>query len=470
MIYFASAEQLNDPMEGLRDIFWCGDKIVWTNLFKNYVYCLHRTYLNVKIFGDDFKLSPEFIPVWGRWDQPETPEIDKLFNVGWDRISQDTGLNGMIDNIVKAKRKARVNEILFYLSSFHVKALAMIQNIHVEQGLAPKEERNQFDSLYKPMVLSDSQFFELLPQLEKEYDNFSEVTSSITNGMSGDLYLAHKYFRRNTTTKNLEQNRQLLIFDFPRFYLDQIQRILWPRWYAACFTKNYQNSSLWGNYGDEHRGVCLIFEDEETGVLSLNQVTGWSFSRSDTEEKTREHWNFAPMTFHDVSYAGQVGEVDFFQSIGRLPLPILMKLWYTDKDGNISECASQAMKNEADEEHWQKKYWDNFIRDITVKTRDWEYERESRLILYGLLDDELEEHRRKLTYDFNSLKGIIFGIRTLDEHKVKIIEIIEKKCRDEGRTEFKFFQAYYSPKDGDIRRREIKLSFSGINDSSDDVS
>ena len=27
-IYFANPEQLNDPMEGLRDIFWRGDKIV----------------------------------------------------------------------------------------------------------------------------------------------------------------------------------------------------------------------------------------------------------------------------------------------------------------------------------------------------------------------------------------------------------------------------------------------------------
>ena len=37
-IYFASPEELNDPMEGLRDIVWDGDKIVWTNFFKHYVF------------------------------------------------------------------------------------------------------------------------------------------------------------------------------------------------------------------------------------------------------------------------------------------------------------------------------------------------------------------------------------------------------------------------------------------------
>ena len=36
-IYFASPDELNDPMEGFRDIVWSGDKIVWTNFFKHYV-------------------------------------------------------------------------------------------------------------------------------------------------------------------------------------------------------------------------------------------------------------------------------------------------------------------------------------------------------------------------------------------------------------------------------------------------
>ena len=39
-IYFASPDQLNDPMEGLRDIVWRGDRIVWTNFLKHYIYCL----------------------------------------------------------------------------------------------------------------------------------------------------------------------------------------------------------------------------------------------------------------------------------------------------------------------------------------------------------------------------------------------------------------------------------------------
>ncbi len=35
-IYFSSASEQNDPMEGYRDIVWKGDSIAWRNLFRHY--------------------------------------------------------------------------------------------------------------------------------------------------------------------------------------------------------------------------------------------------------------------------------------------------------------------------------------------------------------------------------------------------------------------------------------------------
>ena len=51
------------------------------------------------------------------------------------------------------------------------------------------------------------------------------------------------------------------------------------------------------------------------------------------------------------------------------------------------------------------------------------------MILYSLIGDMSEPRYRKLTYAFSSLKGIIFGIRTPETDKLKIIETIHKKCR-----------------------------------------
>ena len=39
-IYFSPVEDLNDPVEGYKDLLWRGDRVVWRNLLKHYVLCL----------------------------------------------------------------------------------------------------------------------------------------------------------------------------------------------------------------------------------------------------------------------------------------------------------------------------------------------------------------------------------------------------------------------------------------------
>lgn len=139
-----------------------------------------------------------------------------------------------------------------------------------------------------------------------------------------------------------------------------------------------------------------------------------------------------------------------------------MKLWYTDAEGNVSECAAHIPRDsEIDNDGtiaWRKSYWDSFYRDITTKTKDWKYEQEYRLILEDGLRQFDEQKDRTLKYDFNSLKGIIFGINTSDEDKVRIIEIIQRKRKEHDRADFKFYQAYYAPEEGNIQKYEILLS------------
>ena len=47
-------------------------------------------------------------------------------------------------------------------------------------------------------------------------------------------------------TGTSRRNSQLVIVDFPNIYLKEIERLLWPKWYTACFMRDYHNSS----YGD----------------------------------------------------------------------------------------------------------------------------------------------------------------------------------------------------------------------------
>jgi hypothetical protein len=72
------------------------------------------------------------------------------------------------------------------------------------------------------------------------------------------------------------------------------------------------------------------------------------------------------------------------------------------------------------------------------------HEREYRLILTSNLERFDDKPSRKLKYRFSDLVGIVFGMKTTAEDKIRIMKIIAKKCRAEGRTDFEFYQARYS--------------------------
>lgn len=267
--------------------------------------------------------------------------------------------------------------------------------------------------------------------------------------MDNNERFKQQYNSREVSVEILGQNNQLVIFDFPKVYVEQLERLLWPDWYTSCFTKSYHNSSVWAHYADSHKGACLIFEGVEIGNLNNLELKGATSSGART------------MPFYEVNYVDSPGEIDFFRTISKLPMTALMKLWYTDQNGNISECASH-IGSDSDQDTWRERYWNNFLRDITIKTRDWAYEQEYRLILgHGLIEFNKKKDRI-LTYDFNSLKGIIFGIEMSDVDKLKIIEIIEGKCKKHNRTDFKFFQAYHSLEHSEIRKHRIDLPFCDV--------
>ena len=60
------------------------------------------------------------------------------------------------------------------------------------------------------------------------------------------------------------------------------------------------------------------------------------------------------------------------------------------------------------------------------------------------MEKELTENSdRKLHYKFNILKGIVFGIRTPFEDKKKIVDILNRKCKENNRKDFPVYQAQY---------------------------
>ena len=459
-IYFASPEKLNDPLEGLRNIFWQGDQIVWRNFFKQYIYCLLRTTIHKKICGDLItrdKLEL-FIPVEERRDKftketsqsPSTNFNDLLSDI-YNRIFVKNELDRLIIELGNLNRKVRTDEMLHYLQIMHSVISYQIHCALVVRGIVQEnqspfnkmEPKSQVNSLVNLIQSSDD-------NLEKLFEAGNQILNDhILEKISTILSTSQK----TTEEYQLSSRVVLLLIDFPLSFLKQlVDRLVFPRWYAACFTRECNNSSVWGHYADGHKGVCLIFEANESAegtepTITLNKLSGSS--------NKGEDWRDVPMQVYDINYVAKAGEIDFFRSIGWLQQSTLVEFWYCDEEGNFSECGLHLGNNNVDA--WQKNYWKIFLRDISVKTRDWEYEKESRMILHDFLYDLSDKKRRTLTYDFNSLKGIIFGISTSNTDKLKIIETIRKKCQKNNRRNFEFFQAHYDPTTESIQKRNLHL-------------
>ena len=454
-IYFASPDELNDPMEGFRDIVWDGDKIVWTNFFKHFIHCLLISYLRLEKDGVSKELGVDDIPISGRWDQISTPQAQRLFDDIWHRFINLPKMPEIVEALSNSKHKIRYRELGYYLRVIQHASLIEIAESCIIYGSLPRSKnpllleelpvQTIFESILKSItLLEEVKIEEILNSALREIDVIDNKNRIILQRIIQKFY-------NSISTETSQKNSQLVIADFPRVYLKEIERLLWPKWYTACFVRHYHNSSVWAHYGNKHEGACLIFESGNIGSLVALQL----YEIADEGNRPTIPKTIIP--FFQVEYPDKPAEVDFFRYIAQLDEDDPMKPWYTDDEGNTSRCGDHLL-DDNDTYNWRDISWAHFYRDITAKTKDWKYEQECRLILESRLDEYDEKENRILAYDFNSLKGIIFGINTSDENRLRIIKIIQKKCKKHRRSDFKFYQAYYSPETGDIRKAEIELS------------
>ncbi len=409
-IYFASADELNDPLEGVRDIVWYGDKIVWKNLFKHYAISLHEFMLGLREGVVDF--GTDSIPIW---HLQATPQAEEWREQIWISISDVARVNTIIEAIANMNRKIRYTELRYYFTCIFGIVLGQILKSHVAHGIILEPIERADDSSATRIIEG---LLSLIRRIKDDESGLDDVLLSVENTRNIEEIIGRYNYSTSPTSDPSFSN-------FPAMYVERLERLLWPKWYTACFTTSFYNSSLWGHYADGHKGVCLIFHAAET------------------ERPDRK------IHFHVVNYVDRLPEVDFFRSIGAagiVPLNLVRKLWYTDENGTISECAPQGHENA-----WKQTLWERFIRTVTTKTKDWQYENECRTIAIDCENDPIR------SYDFSLLKGIIFGIRTSDGDKRKIIDIVKRKCAEHNRTYFQLLQAYYSHRDGDIRAEKIQF-------------
>ncbi|MHC8310116.1 hypothetical protein ACYZUC_10965 [Pseudomonas sp. GT1P32] len=450
-IYFASPEQLNDPLEGYREIFFYGDKIIWRNLIKHYLRCLIDScfhFLNAKQGDPLIKQSDVFASA--------TSSSEKLNNLNesiFEKLTSEPCINEFISKIA-VDRKAKRGEMLAYIQILHYYFIDIILESFYTHGVVTQRlnyftaDRNQILEYIKTASLTIVPGGHLTSEQEAEFQ-----TSSRRNA---DRLLWTRYKIDHTG----REHWFFLLFEYPEIFCRDIERLIYPSWYTACFMTSCSDSSIWGSYGGYHKDVCLKFKTKKDG-----SGTSLTLSAPNGEDKNGKTWGPVEFNFHEVSYGKQFVEIDFFRSLGQLPTPTLIKSWFMGDNKVISTCAKDMFK---DEKKWRADYWNRFYSSVTVKLRAWDREKEFRLIQTSSTGDlECDEHR-KLRYDFNSLEGIIFGINTSMENKLEIIKKIESLCTKFGRSEFNFYQSRYDHESSEIIYEKLEFICTGLKDSISD--
>ena len=247
VIYFASAEELNDPTEGLRPIVWRGDTIVWNNLFRHYVYCLNWTTIRFALGVRDAKIQEIPIPVMGDVDHAMTPSMTQLNDLAFANTSAQANLPGLVESLANQQRSFRDLDVLFILQQFHLLAINGIRAAHQASG---HEIPYLADMLLPNAVTQIPELLELAMQIE--YDDATDLVLEASSKMLEGLYFGGKYAInlrfRQAQQPALADNLKFLYFDFPRAYLRDLTQLLYPSWYAACFSKNCDNAAVWASY------------------------------------------------------------------------------------------------------------------------------------------------------------------------------------------------------------------------------
>ncbi len=415
-IYFANPEEFNDPMEGFHNLTFNGDYIVFKNLFKHYLMCLFYSYMVAR--STDKKLSENDIPVLSSYKNFPIGELQESFN----EISEEVFLYNDCNSLIKALElcnwSMQFEEIYSTLSLFHIIALPIIYKYF--QGEINKSylQKKELIQTFKEFLDSDKEPY------PKNLTEFSELIQK----------MLPNFYTVALTDEIYNHNYAFVAIDYVTHYLSQLKYLTYPKGAIACFSSDYTNSSMWGNYADGHKGICLIFEASENNTIKFQSGEN---------------------IFQKVEYAESFIETNFFQSMGMVQNWVLQSAWLTDSQDKKSLIYDEIYGD--NHTNWQKIYQNNITKNYLRKTEDWKFEKEYRLIESDILSERLASEQRIKKYDFNTLKGIIFGMQISPLHKSQIVKIIQKKCQETGRIDFDFYQAYYSQKHHKIKKRLLSI-------------
>jgi hypothetical protein len=430
-IFFSAPDALNDPMEGLSELVFRGDTIVWENLFRHFLGCVGWSVIHHLFFKEKDELTVRSLPFADPFHSTDMPLVQQLTALA-DQLVGTDDMQTVIRHLASRDVPVTESELRLYLSRLHLpwalEALGLLPKGMLKDGVPavpPPDVLGLLDAVKATLAGMATDADEAVEKLQASFDAANATNDEIV--LRAMLSLEGPELR----------NHRFVYVNFVSHYLKGLRTLMHPDWYTACFMDQISNASVWGHYANGHRDVCLKFRATDTNgpdALRLRVPTGLN--------RSGPTWNNVPIAFKAVSYVPTVVRINFFTSMGSVPTPTLNKVWRVSRTGARSLTEREVHE---DEDRWRAEHWKDFETSITTKLEDWADEHEYRLTFWSDFNDLSPPEMRKMKYAFADLEGIVFGIKTSDSDKREIIRIVQRKCAETGRKDFEFLQAYRSP-------------------------
>ena len=421
--YFATRDELNDPIEGYVIVYWQGDKPAWEGLFRNYICSLFYTIHIYLIKTSTMKIDKSAYDILEEIkDEIILLDIHQFDNSPLGNIFQEIGDKFLNETLVR-------QFIEFYGNDnckCYTKKLAMsLRALHKVASHICKKAYERFNNIKN--TSDDLKIKEEIPFPVEVFKKQNESKSLQSSCKIENLFFDSLELRQMEQIKNdiLNILDLILRMSFPVMYVEQLKTIMYDAGYIVCFSERGNNSAMWGKYANDHKGVCLIYETQNIDKKEFISINDQDFE------------------IHKVTYSNKTIKRNFFKSLSRLTDDNRTS-WLTGEN-NIK---SIYLKNPSYYKNvkFQKEYYFDFKKIFCTKMNDWKNEEEQRVILRSN-DKNLPPEKRTFKYNIQSLKGIIFGIRTPLPDKFKIIQQVQEMKDD--LTNFEFFQAEYD----DVNRK-----------------
>lgn len=427
--HYSSQDELNDPIEGYVKLYWQGDEAAWEGLFESYICSLYGmiSWSQIGLSKDDLIRQAVIIDKH-QWDDipfgQDLKDVAKIFvnNLFVQKIVNWLGQQQIqcsvqhLGGIFKL-----INETAYILCVEHMKSKNLLPENYPDGN--PKLF---IDNIFARLTIND--FNDLNKTKHSQMEQVAISIVQLLDYLDGQFeYIVMKNMPQEDGFLRYNMAYQLR-FNFYAIYIQRLQEIVYPKGYVVCFSKKNNNSVMWGNYADNHKGVCLIYEtiskDGKEVISVKNQMsfgsTGLTFSFCDAQ-------------LRPVQYGQPTIKRNFFESLGRLTMNQIESFVTTENKGS-SKVLSTYFREE-----WRNQYWDDQLKKFHSKTASWEYEHEYRLFADAAFH-EYTPTEQNIKYDPTCLKGVVFGIKTSIEDKAKVLQAF----RDANIANVEVYQSRYN--------------------------